>query len=354
MRKIVLLLSAMCLAAVSVGCDDGNMVVLQCDDGPCEFPAEKPAPGEGKPCDDENSKTCNVNGFLYCEGGVLKYQACAPGQICSSGVCKDEGKPKCEFGGKCAGGDCVCPEGQTCEKGVCMSRCNENESCGICRCDAPLACDKETNICVKPICQDGQACPQACSCPEGKVCKNERCENESGGNNPPNNCGDECAEDECFEGKCIGENVEAKCKDYETILKLVDGKWREKKCDDRCAIDIYGKALCIKESACNDKMYGVRRCSSNKDGIRYCDGKGTWENGGDCDEESCLYEYNEMNYMNSVVCEKGEDPFIYFKCTDDVVYLCIKPFGIEICPKKVYDCAENNQKCDENSVICED
>ena len=203
MRKIMLLMSIICLTAMAAGCEDNNMVVLMCDGGACpegsgsaglndSEPAkpdtqdstkpvepEKPGPGTqdptqtekpgaqdpsqpGKPEDPDNPTGPEIptgpdmphepgNGSET--GGIG--DACGTNTdcnndlVCQSGVCGiEEPEPKCDEGAACVGCECHAP--MECKNDVCVNSPSNPEPSG---CEGNGKCD-DIEECVNYKCVD--------------------------------------------------------------------------------------------------------------------------------------------------------------------------------------------------------
>ena len=397
MKKIIYL----CLAMMCLGCDEPSMIVLMGSGGNSCAKCTAEQTCENGECKDKVDDPCaKCSGEQTCEDGVCKDKPveepcdnkCTENQICVDGVCKDiiinpcDNKcaenqtcvnSKCvDNVGQCTGDNCnngcKCAEGKECDgKGNCIRlACNCSNGCnedGSCVPDEPATCpDGQTKgadgNCVpdEPVtCPDGQMIGEGgkCECSPGKhVGANGECEADEPSTCPTDEEGAcTCSSDsDCMDGMVCyyRECVEAKCASNEEISRLVDGEWKEEKCDNRCAIDTQGRAVCVKDDSCVDGQAGFIRCAGGGKGLRICNG-GIWDNGGGCKGNSCSYIYDDINHLNTVACSKGISNFptqITYICDENVVKYCI--LGGKYCYKLI-DCFDKSCEIGD-SLLCVD
>lgn len=133
--------------------------------------------------------------------------------------------------------------------------------------------------------------------------------------------------------------------------KKINGKWIDFECDNRCAIDTHGKAVCVIDSSCDETQRGYVRCSGGGD-LRYCDGK-NWKYGGDCLNNSCLYEYNDVSAISKVVCNQNNtssSKLIDYQCVGDVLRVCISDDLLCI---DILNCSDYGERCNGEKKECE-
>lgn len=280
MRKIMLLMSLICLTALAVGCEDNNMVVLMCDGGACPDGGggteNNPVTGEGTPCDDaEYLKICNGNSYLYCNNGMTAFQSCRENQICKTGEgCVDNAKPLCGPKDRCDGGSCECPEEQTCENGTCVDK--PKDPCA--KCTPEQTC--EAGKCVDNGGQcTGDNCGNGCNCADGETCDGK-------GN---------CVKDEvvsCVDSQSCDEcdcRSPMKCDERNVCVKIPSGPGASECDGDKKKCD--GDNICVR-GECHECRDGEIRCDGLSDSQynKCIDGK--WSNG---KNGSCKGNYKCIN-----------------------------------------------------------
>jgi hypothetical protein len=147
------------------------------------------------PC--TGNSECDTGSGL-CVDPACKTKTCAPGEVCSAGVCRTPCQGVvCPHGQECIGDACLdlckgvaCATGQVCREGKCFGGCN---SCDGVSCDAPLKCQAASGQCADPSCAGGcpggtfcagGQCQDACSgatCPPGQTCSAGECKGSQGG-----------------------------------------------------------------------------------------------------------------------------------------------------------------------------
>lgn len=174
---------------------------------------------------------------------------------CENGLCECESSDyecnnlncegNCPQGGRCSGGECVCPDGQThCTEGYYRNNCvdlqNNQLACGECtiRCDGHSSClegscgceDEDSSYCPSVGCVDldidplncfecGYACPPeitcdlgVCDCPDALVACDQECVDTSTSWIHCGNCGQPCPEEaDCQGGHCICPELQSFC-----------------------------------------------------------------------------------------------------------------------------------------------
>jgi hypothetical protein len=222
----------LCLGAVPLECDDGNM----CTDDSCAPASGCAHTPNSLACDDANACTTQDK----CAGGLCHGQAmldCDDGNPCTKDSCvKTAGCLNEPLSGPCSDGD-VCTLGDSCQGGLCIGQgkleCDDGNPCTDDSCDPTEACLHADN---SVPCDDGDACTtdDACaggqcagqgqlSCDDQKLCTDKTCSPAVGcvfSNNAlacddedPCTDGDLCEDGECSPGPPLTCNDQDPCTD---------------------------------------------------------------------------------------------------------------------------------------------
>lgn len=318
MRKIMLVMSVICLTAFAAGCEENGMLVLMGEgtgeaagtpndptvSTPPETPSNPEQPENDKPKPDQpGTDPGTPEPEKPVIGGVGdncdKDSECREGLMCRDGRCEENGDDV-------VGG---CPEGQI-----------YNETKKSCVSDPTTGAPPSFEQCQP----DG-------SCEGGKVCVNGKCLNECRENDNCNELSCGCRGDKkCqSDGSCEKESInqpercsnehknEYRCKGRE-IQKCINNKWEiiEDKCTDNgyhycgnenyefnkcenneyCLIYSNGDADCVDtvEEGSRCFLKNNTRCSKNGKNIFVCEGDDwnmTWKKQDQCSKEEICYMY---------------------------------------------------------------
>ena len=429
------------LVIMAFGCDEPNMIVLMgsgvdacakcgadqsCEEGVCKDKPEEPCAKctaeqtcvdgvckatenlcdcsddqicEGGKCVDKPDDPCGMcNENQTCKDGVCKDKPedpcakCTENQTCEDGVCKDKPEDPCAKCGEdqiCMDGECKakpvdpcvkCGADQICEDGVCKDK-PIDDPCSMC----PESCD---GIKCSDICTDDN-CANGCVCPEGKICRGDRCvekckqgERMCVGDDVLKICEEEiwqtincddgyyCSEE--YGNVCVhkltvnGDGEKCKegtsiCASNSELLVCVRGIFVSKNCENakvdvsadrmRCTINNSGGAECVEllgdnKDECADDEDGYLRCAGQNKGVRKCNfsnGKWKWEGGNCGGGNKCVYVLEDG--MATAICQdgcsEGED-----KCEGEVIMKCVNRVWM-----KMTDCLKVESKCVSNGTI---
>lgn len=268
MRKIVLLMSIICLTAMAAGCEDNNMVVLMCEGGACPDGGGRtesevqnpPQPGENDPDlgsqDPTNSGPGTQDPTQPVKPDPVNPED--PGDPTQSGpeaqdptqpenpeptdpgpcvgacnptdpsnpepgdpIAPSDGPGTGKSGDTCeVDADCDIKDNLVCQSGVCdvkengpKPKCEEGNACGGCECLAPMEC--KNDVCVNsPSNPEPSGCEGNGKCDDIEECVNYKC---------VDRCSDKVcmAEQLCAHNYLVGNYVSSDCEGKLNHLDLV-------------------------------------------------------------------------------------------------------------------------------------